>query len=207
LKTSLTAPGSQFPVWGKFPASKKGVSSPLIEAFSTAEMSTFAAPPGGVQTDRTNAKTRERSPHKQTRPNERDLHYPGLRRSTSTSALALYFLILATPYKGSDVETLKALWDANSTPVCWGCQGGIPIYCISILTSGMPPSSPTFPQGRDWVIGAPAARSRMTAIGIFFQPFHACISGLAEARRLRSGMEMPRLVNRGHFSTEGFMAT
>ena len=26
------------------------------------------------------------------------------------------------------LEAFKALWDANSTPVCWGCQEGIPIY-------------------------------------------------------------------------------
>src|SRR5580693_3237548 len=47
----------------------------------------------------------------------------------------------------SSMPAIKALWDANSTPVCWGCQEGIPIYCISVLASGMLPPRPAFPQG------------------------------------------------------------
>ena len=37
-----------------------------------------------------------------------------------------------------------ALWDANSTAVCWACQEGSPIYCISVLTLGMPVWSQSF---------------------------------------------------------------
>jgi hypothetical protein len=37
-----------------------------------------------------------------------------------------------------------ALWDANSTAVCWACQEGSPIYCISVLTLGMPVWSRSF---------------------------------------------------------------
>ena len=62
---------------------------------------------------------------------------------TSTKAPVLCVLTLARHRDASVLESFKALWDANTTPVCWGCQEGIPIYCISVLASGMlPPSSP-----------------------------------------------------------------
>jgi hypothetical protein len=41
-------------------------------------------------------------------------------------------------------SVLTAPWDANSTSVCWACQEGIPIYCISVLTLGMPASKRAF---------------------------------------------------------------
>ena len=65
---------------------------------------------------------------------------------TSTEAPVLCFLALARHCHASVLESFKALWDANSTPVCWGCQEGIPIYCISVLASGMLPLRALFPQ-------------------------------------------------------------
>ena len=73
---------------------------------------------------------------------------------TPTEAPILCFLALTRHRHASVPESFEALWDANSTPVCWGCQEGIPIYCISVLASGMlPPPSPSslFSTRRRWV--------------------------------------------------------
>jgi len=70
---------------------------------------------------------------------------------TPTEAPVLCFLALARRCDASVSESFKALWDANSTPVCWGCQEGIPIYCISVLASGMLPPSSSFSTGRGLV--------------------------------------------------------
>src|SRR2546428_6919225 len=44
---------------------------------------------------------------------------------TSTVASALVLTLTAPPFP----EAVTALWDANSTPVCWGCQDSSPTYC------------------------------------------------------------------------------
>jgi hypothetical protein len=49
----------------------------------------------------------------------------------------LFTLCFASPTSVSG-SVFTALWDANSTAVCWACQEGSPIYCISVLTLGMP---------------------------------------------------------------------
>jgi hypothetical protein len=56
--------------------------------------------------------------------------------------LALYPLLASPASVSGGVFT--ALWDANSTAVCWACQEGSPIYCISVLTLGMPVWSRSF---------------------------------------------------------------
>jgi hypothetical protein len=60
--------------------------------------------------------------------------------------VSLCFLALAPHRHAFIPEASKALWDANSTTVCWGCQGGIPIYCIPVLASGMLAPTSVFPQ-------------------------------------------------------------
>jgi len=49
----------------------------------------------------------------------------GRRGVTSTVASAPVLTLTAPPFP----EAFTALWDANSTPVCWGCQDGSPTYC------------------------------------------------------------------------------
>jgi hypothetical protein len=60
--------------------------------------------------------------------------------------VSLCFLALAPHRHAFILEASKALWDANSTTVSWGCQGDIPIYCIPVLTSGMLAPTSGFPQ-------------------------------------------------------------
>ena len=112
--------------------------------FPQLDLSTVVAPSGGVQQTalqergsghRTSKPAQERGPlfiwqdgARSPQPERRSfvfLHLPGIRHAFVS-------------------EALKPLWDANSTPVCWGCQEGIPIYCISVLASGMLPSLPAF---------------------------------------------------------------
>ncbi len=79
-------------------------------------------------------------------PNERVRHQTGERRVTSNTASPCVFLHLPRIATPSFRRRPKALWDANSTTVCWGCQGDIPIYCIPVLTSGMLAPTSGFPQ-------------------------------------------------------------
>jgi len=80
------------------------------------------------------------------RTNLPTLTFGGDGPGTSTTASApvpLYPLLFALyPLLASPASVsggvFTALWDANSTAVCWACQEGSPIYCISILTLGVP---------------------------------------------------------------------
>jgi len=67
---------------------------------------------------------------------------PGTSTTDSAPVPALYPLLASPTSVSGGVFT--ALWDANSTAVCWACQEGSPIYCISVLTLGMPVWSRSF---------------------------------------------------------------
>lgn len=110
---------------------------------------TVVVPPGGRPA------TKERPPHKRPvrtrepitllagRPGHLD---HGIRPCVSLAFLTLLLGIARRRFR----RRFTAPWDANSTSVCWACQEGIPIYCISVLTLGMPASNPVlrehFPQ-------------------------------------------------------------
>jgi len=106
--------------------------------------------------------TRERPPHHQTRPRTGYIFFYLAERPKSPQPRAtICFLTLAKLCHAFIRRTFKALWDANSTPVCWGCQEGIPIYCISVLASGMLPPRPGFSTRSDFRSAtgkSPAAR-------------------------------------------------
>jgi hypothetical protein len=168
-------------------------------------------------------RTRERPPH--CKPaQERGITYspgkeaPGHPNRSTNPLFSCSCPGIATPLFS---EAFKALWDANSTPVCWGCQEGIPIYCISVLASGMLPLMPLFAQGDfssskiqvahcshatpdlplfEFSVACQVAVQNLGAA-------HASISARAEVRRFRSEREKFRLSSRGHFSTAGPMAT
>jgi len=134
----------QFPVpsLGYLRPQRKGQLVLFLRHFPQLDLSTVVAPSGGVQ--RTQS-TRERPPH---------ISPPKGRVSPSNRLVAghlervatLCFLALAPHRHACIPEASEALWDANSTTVCWGCQGGIPIYCIPVLTSGMLAPTLAFPQ-------------------------------------------------------------
>ena len=65
-------------------------------------------------------RTANPSPNWRTEP-----HWRGGAGFTSTVASAPVFTLTAPPFP----EAFTALWDANSTPVCWGCQDTSPTYC------------------------------------------------------------------------------
>jgi hypothetical protein len=112
--------------------------------FPQPDLSTVVAPSGGVQRTAITA-TRERPPHQQPAQERGPSFLIWQERPKSPQPRpTLCFLAIAQPRHVSISKTFKALWDANSTPVCWGCQEGIPIYCISVLASGMPPPRPGF---------------------------------------------------------------
>ena len=79
-------------------------------------------------------------------PNERVL--PPNRRAPGhlEHGFSLCFIAFAPHRHAFIPEASKALRDANSTTVCWGCQEDIPIYCIPVLTSGMLAPTSVFPQ-------------------------------------------------------------
>ena len=144
-------------------------------------------------------------------------------KSPQPRAPTLCFLTLAQLRHAFISEAFKALWDANSTPVCWGCQEGIPIYCISVLASGMLPPVPRFfhkathfrvPRKIRWHDGAVPPGFAIVRFSVACQvaaqtsdAAHASISARAEVRRFRSEMGKFRRFSRGHFSTAGPMAT
>ena len=135
----------------QFPASKERDCQPSDRGIFHSLTCQLSSLPGRSSAHCTYVRTRERPPHQQNPPKERvNLYLAGPHRVTSTSAPALCFLTLAQLRHAFVLEALKALWDANSTPVCWGCQEGIPIYCISILTSGMPPPALLFHKRHIW---------------------------------------------------------
>src|SRR6185312_11536813 len=164
--------------------------------------------------------TRERPPHQQTRPRTGYIFFYLADRPKSPQPRAtICFLTLAKLCHAFIRRTFKALWDANSTPVCWGCQEGIPIYCISVLASGMPPPSPVFSTGTHFRSAAgKSLHGTMELCHLHLQWFpgqvaaqtsdasHAFISARVELRRFRSEMGKFRRFSRG-FSTAGPMVT
>jgi hypothetical protein len=184
-------------------------------------LSTVVAPSGGVQ--QTATQNEGTATALQTRPRREPLflNCQGSARVTPTEAPILCFLALVPDRHAFVSGAFKALWDANSTPVCWGCQEGIPIYCISVLASGMlPPLSPfctrRFSSSKIQVAHCSHATPDLPLFEFsvacqvavqHFRPAHASISARAEVRRFRSEREKFRLSSRGHFSTAGPMAT
>jgi hypothetical protein len=111
---------------------------PFFEAFSTTWLVNCRRSLGRSSAKRLQ-RTRERPPHYNPAQERGPTDQSGKAgaRSPQPEPRSFVFLLLPGIATPSFSEASKALWDANSTPVCWGCQEGIPIYCISVLASRM----------------------------------------------------------------------
>ncbi len=119
---------------------RKGLPALFSRHFPQLDLSTVVAPSGGVNEHKLRG-----SGHRTISPSKGRVP-PSNRRAPDhlEYGVSLCFLALAPHRHAFILDASKALWDANSTTVCWGCQGNIPIYCIPVLTSGMLAPPPGF---------------------------------------------------------------